>query len=204
MTVCRHLVIMGSALALAGCVSLGGGDPPSSLVTLTAEASAPAGSMHSGTQADTLAVHVPETAAEIDVLRIPVQVDDATIAYVTDAVWVEKPARLFRKVVAETIRVETGQLVIDGDDPSLFADSHLRGTLRDFGYDARSQSVVVRYDAIRTGEDGLVETRRFEAIEPGVSANAGSVGSALNRAANDVARQVAGWLTGETEDSSGG
>ncbi|WP_394730865.1 ABC-type transport auxiliary lipoprotein family protein [Altererythrobacter sp. GH1-8] len=199
MMFCRRLVLLGCASALAGCVSLGGGEPPSSLLTLTAEASVPPGSAHIGTQADTLAVHVPETSASIDVLRIPVQVDDATIAYVTDAVWVEKPARLFRRVVAETIRAETGQFVIDGDDPSLFADIHLRGTLREFGYDARSSSVVVRFDAIRTGEGGMVETRRFEAVEQGILAQAAPVSSALNRAANDVARQVAAWLS-ETPD----
>ncbi len=190
----RTLAVLGAALALTGCVSLGGGDPPASLLTLTAEARAPAGASHSGTRAETLAVHVPETSAAIDVLRVPVQVDDATIAYVAEAVWVEKPARLFRRVVAETIRVETGQLVIDGDEPSLFADTHLRGTLREFGYDASNSAVIVRYDAIKTGAGGLVETRRFEAIEQGISARAGPVGSALNRAANDVARQVASWL----------
>ena len=205
MTFCRTVAMLGSALALTGCVSLGGGgEPPSSLVTLSSEVTAPAGSAHAGTQADTLAVHVPEAPASIDVLRIPVQVDDATIAYVADAVWVEKPARLFRRVVAETIRVETGQLVIDGDDPSLFADSHLRGTMRAFGYDARSSSVVVRYDAIKSGAKGNVETRRFEAVEAGVLADAGSVGPALNRAANDVARQVANWLSEEPPSEAAG
>lgn len=192
---------LAPVLLLSGCVSLGGGDPPSSLLTLTPEATAPAGSAHTGTQADTLAVHVPETPAAIDVLRVPVQVDDATIAYVQEAVWVEKPARLFRRVLAETIRVETGQLVIDGDDPSLFADVHLRGTLRQFGYDAQTSSVIVRYDAIKTGESGAVETRRFEAVEQGVLANSASVGRALNSAANDVARQVADWLGGERSAS---
>lgn len=189
-----RIATLAPFLALAGCVSLGGAEPPDSLLTLTSEARAAAGDAYSGTRAETLAVHVPETTAAIDVLRIPVQVDDATIAYVTDAVWVEKPARLFRRVIAETIRVETGQLVIDGDDPSLFADSHLRGTLREFGYDARSSSVIVRFDAIRTGDDGIIETRRFEAIEQGISANAIPIGSALNRASNDVARQIAAWL----------
>lgn len=201
MTLSRHLALIACTGVLAGCVSLGGGEPPSSLLTLTSEVSAPAGMARMGTSADTLAVHVPEASASIDVLRIPVQVDDATIAYVTDAVWVEKPARLFRRLVAETIRAETGQMVIDGDDPSLFADEHLRGTLREFGYDARSSSVVVRYDAIRTGDNGVVETRRFEAEEGGVLPQAGPVSSALNRAANDVARQVAGWMSGNSDAS---
>lgn len=202
MTFLRHVALLAPALALAGCVSLGGGDPPASLLTLTAQSVAPAGSGSSGTQETTLAVHEPEVATSIDVLRVPVQVDDATIAYVADAVWVEKPARLFRRVLAETLRVETGQLVIDGDDPSLFADSHLRGTLREFGYDARTSAVVVRYDAIRVAAGGKVETRRFEAVEQGVVAKAAPVGAALNSAANDVARQVAAWLNGDAPSAS--
>jgi cholesterol transport system auxiliary component len=39
-----------------------------------------------------------------------------------------------------------------------------------------------------------VETRRFEAIEPGVAPEAEAVAPALNRAANSVARQVADWV----------
>ena len=62
------------------------------------------------------------------------------------------------------------------------------------GYDARLQSVVVRYDALRDDGKGGVMTRRFEAVVPGVSPKAEAVGAALNRAANDVAGQVADWV----------
>lgn len=183
------------ALALSGCVSLGG-EVPDSLLTLTSENAAPAGSGASATRASAIAINVPEAAAELDVLRVPVQVDATEIAYLKDAVWVEKPARLFRRVLAETVRAQSGAFVIDGDDPGLAADQRLRGTLRNFGYDARSSSVVVRFDAIREGGDHSVETRRFEAVESGVAPKVESVGPALNRVANDVARQVAEWMSG--------
>ena len=39
-----------------------------------------------------------------------------------------------------------------------------------------------------------METRRFEAGIPGIAADRESVGPALNRAANDVAVQVADWV----------
>ena len=55
-------------------------------------------------------------------------------------------------------------------------------------------SVVVSFDAVRSGEGTAVTTRRFEAVVPGVPAEAGPVGTALNQAANDVAGQVAQWI----------
>lgn len=191
--------VLAAALTLAGCVSFGG-EVPDNLLTLTPDLSAPAGSGHSGTRENAIAIHEPEVPAEVDVLRVPVRVDAVNIAYLKDATWVEKPARLFRRLLAETVRVRTDRLVIDGDDPSLFAETHLRGTLREFGYDAARRAVVVRFDAVRQAGDGRVETQRFEAIEPDVAPEAGAVGFALNRAANAVAKQVADWTAGSLAD----
>jgi len=109
-------------------------------------------------------------------------------------VWVEKPARLFRRLIAETIRTQSNRVVIDGDDPGVLADNRLTGTLRQFGYDARSGSVVVVFDAVRPGQGSDVVTRRFEATVPGVLPETASVGPALNQAANDVAAQIAAWI----------
>jgi cholesterol transport system auxiliary component len=142
-----------------------------------------------------LAVLVPDAPARLDVVRVPVQIDDANVAYVKDAQWIDKPARLFRSLLAETIRTRTGRVVIDSDDPALTPETQIRGVLRDFGYDARTSSVVVRFDAIRDATNERIETRRFESVIPGVTAEAGPVGDALNRAANDVAGQVAQWVT---------
>ncbi|MBA4163856.1 MAG: ABC transporter [Erythrobacter sp.] len=193
-----RLAALVSTLMLAGCVSFGG-EVPANLLTLTADMSAPAGSGHSGSRENAIAIHEPEVPAEVDVLRVPVRVDSVRIAYLKDATWVEKPARLFRRLLAETVRVRADRLVIDGDDPSLFAETHLRGALREFGYDASLSAVVLRFDAVRQTGDGQVEMRRFEAIEQGVAPEAGPVGFALNRVANDVAKQVADWTAGGSE-----
>lgn len=127
--------------------------------------------------------------------RVPVQINDSQVAYLADAVWVEKPSRLFRRLLAETLRAQTSRVVIDGDDPGVAATTRLTGVVREFGYDARTSSVVVRFDAMRTdGEGAGVTTRRFEAVIPGIPAENGAVGDALNRAANQVAGEVAAWL----------
>ncbi len=192
-TAIRIFPALAALAALAGCVSFGA-EPPESLLTLTPTAEAPAGSSTTGSAAGALAILVPDAPARLDVVRVPVQVDDANIAYLKDAVWVDKPARLFRGLLAETIRTRSNRVVIDSDDPALTPNTQLRGVLRDFGYDARTSSVVVRFDAIREAEGDAIETRRFESVIPGVAAEAGPVGEALNRAANDVAGQVAEWV----------
>jgi cholesterol transport system auxiliary component len=84
--------------------------------------------------------------------------------------------------------------VIDNDDAALTPKNQLRGTLVDFGYDARSSSVVVTYDAIRDVNGTQVRTRRFSATVPGVAPEAAPVGAALNQAANQVASEVADWV----------
>jgi len=123
-----------------------------------------------------------------------VQIDDANIAYLKEAFWVEQPSRLFRRLLGETIRTRSGRMVVDSNEVAAPPKDAVRGTLREFGYDARSQSVIVRFDAVRTGAGENVQTRRFESIVPGITAEAGPVGDALNRAANDVAGQVAEWI----------
>lgn len=183
-----------SCLALSGCVSLGGAEPPDSLLTLTPTASAPAGAAISAARGEALALHEPVVPAELEVLRVPVRIDDASLAYLKDAVWVERPAQLFRRLLAETIRTQSERVVLVGGDPAARGSLQMRGNLSRFGYDAAQSSVIVRFDATLLDSDGVVRQKRFEAIETGVLADAASVGPALNSAANDVARQVADWL----------
>ena len=190
----RKLAVLAPALLLAGCLSFGS-EPPDSLLTLTPSATAPAGTGGSSASGSAIALVEFQAPAAIDVTRVPVQVSDTEIAYLKEAVWVEKPARLFRRLIAETIRTRSNRVVVDGDDPGALASNRLTGTLRQFGYDARTGSVVVVFDAVRPGEGSAVETRRFEATVPGVAADVRSVGPALNSAAYDVAGQVADWVS---------
>jgi cholesterol transport system auxiliary component len=181
-------------LALSGCISLGG-EPPASLLTLSPEASAPVGpGVGSASSRPVIMILTIDTPAKLDVLRVPVAVSDTEIAYLQEAYWVEKPARLFRRLIGETIRSRGNALVIDGENTATLATLTVRGTLIDMGYDAPTTSAVVRFDAVKIGNDGTLTTRRFEAREPGVAAEAGAVGAALNVAANKVAAEVADWV----------
>lgn len=191
----RGALIAAACLALPGCVSFGP-KVPEELFRLTPEASAAVGSQTSGRLSEAIVVLDPETDRSLDVLRVPVRVDDSSVAYLKDASWIEKPARQFRGLLAETLRAETGKLVVEGGDFEVSGQTLVGGRLLRMGYDAPTSSVIVRFDATRRNLEGVIVTRRFESAVAEVEPKARQVGPALNRAANDVARQVAAWIAG--------
>ena len=193
----RSITAACLALALAGCISLGGGGkPPKFLLTLTAAKPVAAGTTAQASPASMIVVMEPETSQKLAVVRVPVQVDDTSVAYLVDAAWVERPTKLFRGLIAETLRGQTSVLVMEDSQAMAAGGVRLAGQLIDMGYDARTGSVVVRFDALRTLGDGTVQSKRFEGVVPGIQPKAEFVGPALNQAANDVARQVAAWILG--------
>ena len=185
------LLALSLTLALGGCIGLGGKVPPT-LLNLTAIQAVAAGSGSSGSYRSAIAVLDPVAEMRVDVTRVPVQVDDSTVAYLKGALWVERPSHLFRHLLAETLRGRGKTLVIEGDPGT--AALKLGGRLIDMGFDARTGSVVVRFEAVKERPNGAVETRRFESVFSGVAAQPGPVGVALNQAANTVAGQVADWV----------
>jgi len=193
--VLKPLGLLPAVALLAGCVSIGGGgEVPDQLLTLTATSSAPAGASASGDMASALAVSEPAVPQYLNVTRVPVKVSGSAIAYLQDAVWVEKPSRLFQRVLSETIRAGGDRLVVGGGELEYAAQTQLGGELTAMDYDPSRSAAVVRYDAVLRLSDGTVRTHRFEAEQTGVLPDALSVAPALNRAANDVAAQVAEWV----------
>lgn len=190
------LMAVVATLSLSGCISLGG-KPPEELLRLTPSETSPAGTTASGQLTEAIVVLDPEADRGLDALRVPVTVDASSVAYLKDALWIEKPTRQFRSLLAETLRARTGKLVVEGGDFEVTGRTLVGGRLLQMGYDARTSAVVVRFDAIRTDRGGTpVQSKRFEAVVNGVEAKAKPVGAALNQAANDVARQVADWVKG--------
>lgn len=189
------LAAVSLALLLGGCLGgLGGGKAPGTLIALTATQAPAAGTGISGTQDDALVVLEPDVDRKLAVLRVPVRVNGSSIAYLADTAWVERPARQFRALLAETLRASGKRLVLEDDGTAGPAAHRLGGRLVDMGYDAGQLAVVVRFEAIRSTRGGAVETRRFESVIPGVSAKPEAIAPALNRAANAVAADVAAWM----------
>ena len=194
-TLSKPLALALGAALLSGCVSIGGdAEVPEQLLTLTASASAPAGSSASGDMSTALAVNAPSVPQHLNVVRVPVRVSGSSIAYLQDAVWVEKPAALFQRVLSETIRAGGDRLVVGGGELEYAAQTQLGGELLALDYDPARSAVIIRYDAVLRLPDGSLRTQRFESEESGVLPEAYSVAPALNRIANDVAAQVAEWV----------
>jgi cholesterol transport system auxiliary component len=187
------MAAVAAMLSLAGCLSLGG-KPPEQLLNLTAASTAPAGASASGTTANALTVLDIQAPQELDVARVPVRINGSSLAYLKDAVWVEKPARLFERLLSDTIRAKGNRLVVSGTDLDSAAATKLTGTLSAMTYDAAQGAVVVRFDAVLLTGARQVQARRFESTVAGVSAEPTAVGDAMNRAANEVAAQVAEWV----------
>lgn len=188
------LIILAAALPLAACISFGA-KPPPSLMTLTASSALPVGQAQNSATGRSITVDVPGTAAALATARVPVQATATTISYVPEAQWSEPPARLFARLLADTLTARTGRVVLSTAQAIGDPGAVLGGELRSFGLDATTRQATVTYDAsLRRGNEGTIEKRRFEASVPVAAIDAASAGPALNDAANQVAAQVAEWV----------
>ena len=192
------LIALATLAALAACgplVQIGGNDKvPTALLTLRATA-APVAGPRDVTR--TLSVVTPLVPGPLQTLRLPVVTQNTELAYLTGATWAEQPNRQFAHVLADTIAAK-GVTVIDARQTTIGATRVLSGTLGEFGLDARdvgALKVVIRYDALLTGDGGkTLGVRRFDASAPVASNAPGEVAVALNAVANRVAGEVAEWV----------
>jgi len=190
----RLAMVSGVSLFLTGCVSLGSAEAPPSLLTLTADTSVSAGTLRSGKRTDALVILLPETPRKLNTARIPVQVSSSSIAYLKDAVWADKPAKLWQELLAETIAARTNRLILNNIDAGGKEKSQLSGILIEFGIDAASNEAVIVYDAVKHRDSQSVEKKRFEIRKSVYAIEAAAAGEVLNEAANELAKEVSDWV----------
>ncbi|WP_411290222.1 ABC-type transport auxiliary lipoprotein family protein [Sphingorhabdus sp.] len=188
-----RMVALPFILSLGACVSFGG-KAPASMLVLTADNVVSAGTARTATAADSLVIQTPEVPRKLDTNRVPVQIDASSIAYLKDAFWADKPARLMQLLLVETVSAKSGNLVLNEVDAGGKAVRILSGSLLEFGIDAATNEAVVVYDAVKIIRGNPTEKRRFESRRPMAAVAAAPTGAALNAAANDVAAQVAAWV----------
>lgn len=188
----QRLLALPLIMALGACVSFGA-KAPASMLVLTAEKVVTAGTARTASAADALVIQTPEVPRKLDTNRVPVQINASSIAYLKDAFWADKPARLMQLLVAETVSAKSGNLVLNEVDAGGKAVRYLSGSLLEFGIDAATNEAVVVYDAVKIVRGSATEKRRFEARRPVTAIEPAPAGSALNAAANDVAGQIADW-----------
>jgi cholesterol transport system auxiliary component len=188
------LIILAAALPLTACISFGA-KPPEALLTLTATTAVPVGQAQSSATAKSITIAVPAVPQSLAGARVPVQSGPTAIAYVKDAVWAEPPARLFARLLSDTVTTRAGRVVLSSAQSMSDPGDRLGGELRAFGVDATTREAVVTYDAsLIRGTAATVEKRRFEARVAVAAIDAPSAATALNEAANAVAVQVADWV----------
>jgi len=200
MKLLRNFLPVLAVTALAGCslssLTGGGGKPPVMLQTLTPEAADPGNIVRSAAAGQAVTIQTPVIGNELRTVRVPVQLTPTDVQYVTNLQWVDTPDKLFQNLVEETVRRTTNRVVLDPAQTGLDPGVILQGELERFGYDASTGQVIVAYNAsLSTGGGAQVQTRRFVATAPADGTGA-SVGPALNRAANQVAMEVAKWIGG--------
>jgi cholesterol transport system auxiliary component len=188
----RTILAAAAALALGGCFSFGAKAPPT-LMTLEPAQSRPAGATRTAAEGETITVVTPTVPRELATVRVPVHQNELAVAYVKNAQWVEQPANLFARVVAEAIAA-SGRVVLDQRQFTLDPGTRLTGQLQRFGVDATTSEVVAVYDAALARRGGGVTTRRFEARVPVAVVDSANVSPALNQAANQIATEVAAWI----------
>ena len=187
-------LILIAMLPLAGCISFGA-KPPPTLLTLTSASSVPVGQNQDSATAKSITILTPVVPQSLATARVPVQATPTSIAYVTDAQWAEPPARLFARLVSDTVAARTGMVVLSTAQSIGDPGGSLGGELRNFGLDATARQAVVTFDAslTRAGK-ATVEKRRFEARVPVSTIDAASAAAGINQAANQVATEVADWI----------
>lgn len=200
MKLLRNFVSIVAAAALAGCslssLTGGGGKVPPTLATLTPQAADPGNIARSAAAGQAITIEVPIVSNELRTVRVPVQLTPSDVQYVTNLQWVDTPDRLFQHLLQETVRRTTNRVVLDPAQTGLDPGVILQGELERFGYDASTGQVIVAYNASLSSAGGnQVQTRRFVATAPADGTGA-TVGPALNRAANQVAMDVAKWIGG--------
>jgi len=195
----RWTAPLALAAAVAGCSLgglLGGAKPPPTLLTLTPQAADPGAISRRAAAGDAVTIAVPVVPKELRNVRVPVKLTPTDVQYVKNLQWVDTPDRLFKDLIAETVRRTTNRVVLDPKQSALDPGLLVTGQLHRFGYDEASGQVVVEYDgALSTAGGTSVETRRFVATAP-ADGTAATVGPALNQAANQVALEVARWIGG--------
>jgi cholesterol transport system auxiliary component len=189
----KKALIVLAAMPLSACISFGA-KPPPSLLTLDSAVALPTGQTQSSADAPTITILVPAVGQALATQRVPVQASDTSIAYVANAQWAEPPARLFARLLSDTVSAKSGRVVLSSAQSFADPGARLSGELRNFGIVAATNEAVVTYDATLVRQANVVEKRRFEARVPVAAITPGPVGIAINQAANQVAAEVADWV----------
>ena len=194
----RNSLLLPLVLLLAGCgplVKIGESGPAPLRFTLAAEA------------VDQTPVNLPmlrvedlETPAELGVNRLAVRVGTQEVRYLGGAIWTDKPARLLRALIAERLRGASSNAIVGPGQMDLAPSWKLSGRLIAFQAQAGSgpaDRVEIATEMMLLRGPSLIASRRFSASAPAISDRPADLAAASNKAANQVAGEIAAWVIAE-------
>lgn len=197
----KYVTIAALALPLGACISIGGaGEAPSQLLTMTSVSQSETGTVFKNDNGQSLVIMTPRTNRVTDNVRVPVYMGDSAIAYVKEAVWVEKPASLLQTMFSDTMSARNILVLNPVQAAGGENVTYLTGDLSMFGYDEYANNVVVRYDAVLKSKDGTVVKKRFKSRESVSVVEARPVAAALNDASNNLSKDLADWVVSELSE----
>ena len=190
--VSARMAALVAVTLVAGCVNIGGGSKaPTDLYGLGVSPLA-AGVGVSAAPAQALVLAEPEVTRALATTRVAVAQEDGAVSYLKGGAWIDRPARLLRDRLADSLRAKR-LVVVDGDESPSGA-ARLSGQLSGFGYDEASHAAVVRYDALLRRRDGTLAQRRFEVSVPVAKPRVSLVVAALAQASGKLAQELADWV----------
>ncbi|APG62316.1 hypothetical protein LPB140_05290 [Sphingorhabdus lutea] len=178
---------------LSACISLGT-DPLPSMLTLKSNQMLDAGQVKSLNNENGLVIALPLLPRKLDTTRIPVQIDDQNIAYLTQTAWVDKPNNLFQSLLMEQISAGSNFVVMDEEQGFGKNIQRISIKFHEFGIDSRTNQAMIIADVTRHHPVNMPITKRFAANVPVAEIAPSQAGYSLNKAANMVAADILTWI----------
>jgi cholesterol transport system auxiliary component len=191
----RRLVLVGIALAPAGCSVLPGGSAPPKLYTLTPATNFPPGGSDVAWQ---LLIDEPASAAALDTERIALSRSPTTVDYFADAAWTDRAPLMVQELLVQSFENSGRIAAVARQSLTLRADYLLRPELRhfeaDYGTAATPEAhVQIAVKLVKASDRTIVASRRFDAKAPAAQNSMPAIVDAFNAAFHQVARQIVDW-----------
>jgi cholesterol transport system auxiliary component len=191
----RNSLILMSLLLLTACgplVKIGESGPPPQRFTLTlATQSGPTHAL------PLLRVEDFEAPAELASSRMAIQVGAQEVRYLAGMQWTDRPARLMRGLIADSLRQSSTAPVLVTGQADVTTGLRISGRLTRFHALAPTglaTEVSVGLELMLLKGSSIAASRRFSVTEPSSSDRPADLAAAFNRATGRITTEATNWI----------
>lgn len=180
--------------ALAGCAAIGGVRPTADTYELGVPTISEASPVRRGTQ---ILIAEPQALKALDSQNIVVRTDPLTIRYLDESQWSDRLPRLVQMRLAQGFQNSGRFKGVGLPGQGLAIDYQIVTEIRSFGIEAGSNTAEVAIAVkILNDRNGIVASERiFEARAVAAGSSNPAYVAAIDRAFENVARDVVAWVT---------